>query len=108
MSVGHEKQVDLKALAAALGVQQNLSFASPDRLKKYLGVEPGSVTLLGLMNDTDHVVSFWIDEDIWNAESIQCHPLVNTATLVIPKKDLERFFEITGHAVHSLTIPTRA
>jgi Ala-tRNA(Pro) deacylase len=104
--VGHDKQVDLKALTKELEVDK-ISFASPERLQRYLGVEPGAVTLLGLVNDTDKSIEVIIDEQVWNAENIQCHPLVNTATLVIPKEGVEKFLEATGHEVTVLDVPTR-
>lgn len=105
VSVGHEKQVGLKALGDALGGQK-LSFASPERLKKYLGVEPGSVTLLGVIHDADHEVEVIIDEEIWKAETLLCHPLVNTATLAIPREGMEKFFAATGHVPKIINVPS--
>jgi Ala-tRNA(Pro) deacylase len=102
--VGDEKQVDLKMLGTAIGAEK-LSFASAERLKKYLDVEPGSVTLLGLANDSKGEVEVWIDEAVWNAKSIQCHPLVNTATLAIEHQGIEKFLACTGHAAKTTSIP---
>jgi len=99
-----QKSVDLKELSNALGVSK-LSFGSPERLKKHLGVEPGSVSLMGLMNDADHNVEVVIDEYAWNAKAILCHPLVNTATLVIPHSDIEKFLEATGHDAKVIAVP---
>lgn len=62
-----------------------------------LGVGRGSVTMLELANDTEHRVALWIDNEIWGGEYFLCHPLVNTAKLVLSKAELERFFELTGH-----------
>lgn len=107
VSVGHEKQVDIKALKTILDTQK-LSFASPERLKTYLGVEPGAVTLLGLINDSGHAVEIFIDEAVWNAEAICCHPLVNTATLCIPHSGMELFLSATGHTAHVVDIPKRS
>ena len=103
--VGHEKQVDIKALKKLLGTQK-LSFASPERLKQYLGVEPGAVTLLGLMSDVDHAVELFIDEAVWSAEAICCHPLVNTSTLCIPHQGMEKFLRETGHQPHVIDVPS--
>ena len=94
--IGYEKKVDLSALKTKLGVN-NLSFCSPDRLMRFLGVEPGSVTILGLANDTENAVKLVFDRDLWNEDCFGCHPLVNTATLVIDKHNLERFLGATGH-----------
>jgi len=57
-----------------------------------------SVTMMGLTNDTEHQVELWIDAAIWQGEYFLSHPLVNTATLILPKAELERFFVLTGHA----------
>ncbi|HEX4069165.1 MAG TPA: prolyl-tRNA synthetase associated domain-containing protein [Candidatus Babeliales bacterium] len=103
--VGKEKQVDLKQLKFILDVS-NLSFASPERLKKYLGVEPGSVTVLGLINDTTHAVKVIFDSNLKD-KTLQCHPLVNTATLAIPFEGITKFLYITGHEYQFLDIPTR-
>ena len=94
-----EKTVKLNELAQQLGVA-NLRFASEENLKRYLGVTPGAVTMMGLANDTGKVVELWIDTSIWGNEYFLSHPLVNTATLVLTKPELERFFVMTGHAIH--------
>jgi Ala-tRNA(Pro) deacylase len=67
---------------------------------RYLGVTRGAVTMMGLANDTEHQVELWIDAEIWQSQTFQSHPLVNTATLVLSKAELERFFALTGHTVH--------
>lgn len=104
--VGYEKSVDLKELGKTLEAK-GLSFASPEKLKECLGVEPGSATILGLFIDTQSVVEVVIDENIWNADSIQCHPLVNTATLVISHEGLETFLKATKHGVKVINVPSR-
>lgn len=103
--VSDEKKVDLKELKKTLGVD-NLSFASEERLQKYLGVAPGSVTVLGLINDTEHAVRVIFDAALRN-QALQCHPLVNTATLVIPFDGIEKFLSLTGHSYQFLEIPER-
>ncbi|MDD5026018.1 MAG: prolyl-tRNA synthetase associated domain-containing protein [Candidatus Peribacteraceae bacterium] len=105
--VGYEKNVDLKALTALIDIDK-LSFASPERLKTYLGVEPGAVSLLGLVNDTGHAVEVIFDEEIWQADAVLCHPLVNTATLVIPHDGVERFLRATGHTPQIMEVPSRS
>jgi len=104
--VGHEKKVDLKELASLLNVDK-ISFASPERLKKYLGVDPGAVTLLGLINDKDRCVEVVFDEDVWKEDQLQCHPLVNTATLVISHEGIEFFLKETGHEYRIIAVPGR-
>ena len=106
VAVGYEKAVNLKALASLLGVSK-LGFASAERLQRYLGVDPGSVSILGVVNDVDQEVEVIVDKDLWGAKAFQCHPLVNTSTLVISRDDIQRFLEITGHPVRLLDVPGR-
>jgi Ala-tRNA(Pro) deacylase len=97
-SLPDSKILDLKSLSASLGVS-GLSLASPERLLKYLGITPGAVSLLALVNDPEGRVEVLIDQDLWQADYLQCHPLVNTATLVIALKDIKKFIAATGHTV---------
>lgn len=94
-----ERTVKLDALAAQLGIS-NLRFASEENLYRLLGVTRGAVTMMGLANDTDHQVELWIDAEIWQGDYFLSHPLVNTATLILSKAELERFFVLTGHPFH--------
>jgi Ala-tRNA(Pro) deacylase len=99
-----DKRVNIKALPQALG-SSRLSFGSAERLKKYLGVEPGAVTLLAIFNDPDHVVEVFMDKALWESEAYNFHPLVNTSTLVISRDNLERFIEATGHEIKIVDVP---
>jgi Ala-tRNA(Pro) deacylase len=101
-----EKAVDLKALAPRVGAD-NLSLGSPERLARFLGVAPGAVTLFGLVNDPDHAVELIVDRDVWEAESLRSHPLVNTATLVLPRSAVEAFLGLTGHSPRLVEVPVR-
>ena len=92
-----EKTVKLDELTLQLGVA-HLRFGSEENLMRLLGVTRGSVTMMGLTNDTEHAVELWIDDEIWRGEQFLCHPLVNTATLILSKAELQRFFALTGHA----------
>ena len=94
-----EKTVKLDSLASQLGVA-NLRFASETNLQSILGVTRGAVTMMGLANDREHQVELWIDAEIWQGEYFLSHPLVNTATLILSKAELERFFDLTGHPFH--------
>jgi len=91
-----EKTVNLDGLSSQLGVSR-LRFGLEENLLRLLGVMRGSVTMMGLANDTEHQVELWVDAEIWQGEHFLSHPLVNTATLVISKVELERFFALTGH-----------
>lgn len=93
------KTVKLDSLAVQLGIAY-LRFASEENLQRLLGVTRGAVTMMGLANDTEHQVELWIDADIWQGDHFLSHPLVNTATLILSKAELERFFALTGHAIH--------
>lgn len=94
-----EKIVQLESLSSQLGVA-HLRFGSEEKLTRLLGVTRGAVTMMGLANDTEHKVELWIDTEIWQAEYFLSHPLVNTATLILSKAELQRFFELTGHIPH--------
>jgi Ala-tRNA(Pro) deacylase len=94
-----EKTVNLKSMAVQLRVPY-LRFASEENLQRLLGVTRGAVTMMGLANDLQHRVELWIDAEIWQGEHFLSHPLVNTATLVLTKAELERFFVLTGHTLH--------
>ena len=101
-----EKAVDIKRFAEQANADR-LSFGSPERLMKYLGVEPGSVTVLGLVNDTTNAVELYIDADVWHTARWRCHPLVNTATFVLSRPDIEKFLASTGHVPHVLKLEAR-
>jgi Ala-tRNA(Pro) deacylase len=94
-----EKTVRLEGLSTRLGIS-HLRFGSEGDLQRLLGVGRGSVTMMGLANDIEHKVALWVDDEIWDGKQFLCHPLVNTATQVLPKAELERFFALTGHAPH--------
>ena len=83
-------KVDLKKLSKNLNLG-NVSFAKEEYLKKILGVEPGSVTPFGLLNDTDQKVTFYIDKMLLSEEVINFHPLVNTSTLSLLNKNCEPY-----------------
>jgi Ala-tRNA(Pro) deacylase len=104
VTVPHDVAVDLNALGSHIGAGR-LGFASPERLQRHLGITPGSVSLLALVNDIDHGVEFIIDRALWEADAIHAHPLVNSATLVIPHAALERFLAATGHSPRIIDVP---
>jgi Ala-tRNA(Pro) deacylase len=104
VTVGFDKRVDLKALARVMEVPQ-LRFGSPGRLWERLALEPGSVSLLGVINDANGAVEVVIDRFVWEQEALQCHPLVNTSTLVVTREDMGRFLALTGHRPRVLEVP---
>ncbi|HVN35227.1 MAG TPA: prolyl-tRNA synthetase associated domain-containing protein [Casimicrobiaceae bacterium] len=106
VTVPHDIAVDIDALGAMLGVS-GVGFASAERLQKYLGIAPGSVSLLALVNDEALAVEFVIDRALWEADAVHAHPLVNTATMVLSHADLERFLAATRHAPRVIDVPRR-
>jgi Ala-tRNA(Pro) deacylase len=84
--------------------QGKLSFASPPRLEKYLGVKPGSVSLFGLINDTDNHVHVFLDEKLKEAERLSFHPNDNTASLVINHEGFMKFLEWSGNTYEFLKL----
>ncbi len=95
--------VNLKRLTAELG-EDRLSFASAERLKKWLGVEPGSVSPFGLVNDQAREVRVVCDMALRSAAALGFHPNVNTATLEISLADFERFLAWRGNPVRWLEL----
>lgn len=102
--VAHTKRVDLRGLAAQIG-DGKLSFASPERLRTHLGVEPGAVSPCGLVHDTARGVAVVVDRELRFAGRITCHPNVNTATIVVSFADLERFVAECGHTIRFIDVP---
>jgi Ala-tRNA(Pro) deacylase len=99
-----DRAIDLKRLGEELGAGR-LSFGSPERLKTWLGVEPGSVTPLAVINDTQRKVTLVLDRGLAEGGPINAHPLTNTMTSALSLPDLQRFFAATGHAPRWLDFP---
>lgn len=77
--------------------QGKLSFASPERMMRYLGVMPGSVSLFNLVNDTDKEVTLFVDSKLLDVEKVSFHPNDNRASLVISSRDMLKFIENCGN-----------
>lgn len=84
---------------------ERLSFGSPERLDAVLGLTPGSVTLLAMVRDREKAVELVVDEAIWQAEQVQCHPLVNTATLIVRLDDVRRLLAHLGREATVMRLP---
>jgi len=82
-----------------------LRFGSPELLKKHLGVDPGSVSLFAVVNDIGKVVELIIDSALWESNTFQFHPLINTSTLVISRDNIIQFLDKTGHDAQILDVP---
>jgi Ala-tRNA(Pro) deacylase len=92
-----DKKFMTKDLSKQLGISR-LSFAEPEYMEKYLNITPGSVSILGLMNDKDWDVTLLIDRDVLESEYIGCHPCINTSSMKIKTNDIiKKFLKHTGH-----------
>lgn len=98
-----ETQVDLKAVAKRLGAGR-FSFGKPELLQEVLGVTPGSVTAFAIANDRSGRVRVVVDDALMTCDSINCHPLENTATTNIARDALLRFIRATGHEPIIMTL----
>ena len=86
-----EKIFKTKDLSAQIG-SSRLSFGTADYMEEFLDVTPGSVSILGLMNDTDHRVRLLVDSDVLKEEYLGCHPCINTSSLRLKTKDIFNTF----------------
>jgi Ala-tRNA(Pro) deacylase len=84
--------------------QGKISFASDQRLEKYLGLKAGSVSPFGLINDTSHHVHVFLDETLKSSDLISFHPNENTSTIVIRYNDFEKFLKWTGNGYEFLKL----
>ena len=82
-----------------------LSFADPEDMLKYLDIEPGAVSIMGLMNDPGRAVQLLVDEDVLKGEYIGCHPCVCTSSLKLRTEDiLRKFLPATGHTLRTVRL----
>ena len=93
----HLRKLNMKDLEARLG-QGKLTFASEKRLLKYLGLLPGSVSPFGVSNDSEKHVHLFLDEKLPEFNNLSFHPNVNTASLIVSRKDFEKFIEYQGNS----------
>jgi Ala-tRNA(Pro) deacylase len=101
--LGIEKQADLRQLVKVIG-DDRLSFGSAERLMKYLGVSPGSVSPFGLIHDAAHAVQVIVDSDLRSAEHLIFHPNDNTASLTISGSDFTKFLDRQGNPVRWIRV----
>lgn len=95
------KHLDISSLEKELK-EGKLTFASEKRLSKYLGIAPGSVSPIALINDTDNHVKLFIDKDLLNAEELSFHPNDNRASLVLRTDDFIKFIKSLNTQMESL------
>jgi Ala-tRNA(Pro) deacylase len=100
-----DKVFKTKELSAQIG-SSRLSFASGEYMQQFLNITPGSLSVLGLMNDTENRVQLLIDEELLNAEEFGCHPCINTSSLRIKTRDLlDKILPAVHHDYRSVTLP---
>ena len=102
-----DKRADLDKLAEQLGTK-HLSFASGERLKKYLGLSQGEVTPLGVVNDAERAVIVVFDRDLAGMEHLGVHPNDNTATLIMSFEDIRKVVEKNGNPIRYVTVEGEA
>jgi Ala-tRNA(Pro) deacylase len=98
-----DKILNVKELGDKIS-EKNLSFASEERMLKFLNLTPGSVTVFGIINDVEHNVKVYVDKDIIKEEFINSHPNVNTATLVYSVGDMIKFLESSGNEYEIISL----
>lgn len=99
------KPFKTKDITKQLGCAR-LSFAEAEFMEEFLDITPGSVSVLGLMNDKENRVSLIIDKDILEGEYIGCHPCINTSSLAIKTEDiLNKFLPAVGHTATTVEMP---
>jgi len=101
--VPKEKQANLRSISDKLGTSR-LSFASEDRLERYLKLSKGSVSPLGVLNDTDNAVEVVFDKDLIGRQRVGVHPNDNTATVWMPFDVLRGVVEHNGNTIHFIEL----
>lgn len=101
--IDKDKKADLKEIRKQLGAT-NLSFASEDRLMKYLGLTKGAVTPLGILNDSETAVEVVFDRDLTERKQIGVHPNDNTATVMLAFSDIDRIVRAHGNTLHIIDL----
>ena len=94
-----EQRLKASLLAAGKNSPGKLSFASPERMMRYLGLEPGSVSPFGLINDVGHHVILFLDKNLQQADSLSFHPNDCRGTVVIKREYFEQYLQCIGNTV---------
>jgi len=104
VTIPHNKRLDLNEFRRMVNAPK-LRFAGVDDLFNVLGLTPGAVSPIGLINDFENKTIFIIDNDVWNAEKICCHPNINTETMQIPGSDFQKLINATGNILEIKELP---
>jgi Ala-tRNA(Pro) deacylase len=100
----HEKRLDLKRFRKLVSAPK-IRFAEAKDLLEILGLTPGAVSPLGLVNDKNNKTIFYVDSDLWNAAEICCHPNVNTETLQLLMENFHNIIKATTNQVEVIKLP---
>lgn len=105
VSMRHDATADLKAMRALIGARGNLSFASAEALLEKLGVTPGSVSPLAIVNDADQAVTVCLQDELLVADAVNVHPLTNTMTVSLHPDGLKAFLNARGYEPVVFSLP---
>lgn len=103
-----DSPLDLKTIDKVIGAKGRVSFASAEQLMAHLGILPGSVSPLALVNDETSVVRFILEKKLLDHAVLNVHPLINTRTTSIATEGLMAYIRATGHDITTLELPYRA
>ena len=104
LMIRDDKKFRTKEITGQIG-SARLSFAPAEYMEKYLDITPGSVSVMGLMNDHDHQVQLLVDRDVLASEYVGCHPCINTGSLRLKSRDVfGTFLEAVGHDYIPVTL----
>ena len=103
--VAHEDQaIDLKALHERIGASGRVGFASPERMRSVLGIDPGALTPFAIINNSDRLVTVVIDAALMGAEQLNFHPMVQTQSVGLSPADLSAFVKSCGRIPHVVNV----
>ena len=103
--VAHEDQaIDLKALHERIGASGRVGFASPEKMRSVLGIDPGALTPFAIINDSDCLVTVVIDAALMGAEQLNFHPIVQTQSVGLSPADLSAFVKSCGRIPHVVNV----
>lgn len=104
VTIPSEKRLDLNQFRKMIGASK-VRFAEPEVLSELLGITAGAVSPIGLVNDTEDKVIFMVDEEIWNAKEVCCHPNVNTETLQLLGSEFRKLIKATKTTMEIKNLP---
>ncbi len=102
-SCDEKAQVNLKQFSKSIGAK-NLSFANEKYLENFLGIKPGSVSPFALLNDSENVVKFYLDEKLFKSSLINFHPLINTTTITVKTSEFINFIIENNKKIHIFSL----